>query len=139
MGESTPKHKDGGDRWRGPKWQGRPSRDHLPFTPLAEGSGKAVPHLRKRYSLRDMACTAGEEDGPASTVPAGSGTVSLGVNTGGEVLTGDSGSQEEAADCAGWDAGMGAAGAAPPPPEDTERGAGPAPPTFLGASSTTVT
>ena len=109
-------------------------------TTLAKGSGTAVPHLRKRYSLRDMACTAGDEDGPASRVPGGSGAVSLGVGTGGEVLTGDSGSQEEAADCAGWDAGMGAAGATPPPPEDAERVPPPPPPTLLlGASSTTVT
>ena len=135
----------GEDRWNETGQQFCHSSHHLPpnhllwFIPLANRSGAAVPHLRKRYSLRDIACTAGEEEGLASTVPAGSGAVSLGVSTGGEVLTGDSGSQEKAADCTGWDTGMGAAGAAPPPPEDTERGAGPAPPTFLGASSTTVT
>ena len=134
----------GEDRWNETGQQFCHSSHHLPsnhllFIPLAKGSGTAVPHLRKRYSLRDIACTAGEEEGLASTVPAGSGAVSLGVSTGGEVLTGDSGSQEKAADCTGWDTGMGAAGAAPPPPEDAERGAGPAPPTLLGASSTTVT
>ena len=49
--------------------------------------------LRKRYSFRDTACTAGDEEGPASIVPTGNGCVRRGVGDGGSVLTLDSGSQ----------------------------------------------